>query len=170
MVLVCGFGLYILFQSKTHVKWVKAVPPPEPLVLLKAGGNEAILAQSEAGNLYKFSFYPNYDWEKVSELSVNPPDMKNCAQGDDNAVNPPGKVKSRVSVSCVYAELRYHSELALLESGEVWYLEGADNSYADIGRGLVSVLIPIACVPGALLIALGLVLLFVQMMKKKQTA
>ena len=167
MMLVCGFGLYTLFQTRTVTKWVKAAPPPEPLASLKVENDWALIAESETGNLYQFSFYPNYEWKKVTEPAAKPPEALHCSQGEDTITNPPGKVKSRVSLNCIEAEVGFHSELALLENGEVWYLEGADNSYVTLGRIFVGILIPIACVPGALVIALGLVLLFVQMMKKK---
>jgi len=167
LILVCGFSYFQLLQPGMGIKWVKTSPPQEPLVYLKLGENGELIGQTAEGNLYEFSVYPNHTWQKVDQPSGSPPAGKICKPGNsDNSKvnNPPGKVKSRVSETCVYVELSYHLELALLENGELWYWERADYAYTQLA--LVSVL-SIGCIVSILIIALGLLLMILQVIKKK---
>lgn len=166
MILVCGYGFYILYQTRTVTEWVKAATPPEPLASLKVEEGLGIFAETETGSLYEFSFYPNYEWNKVTQPDADTPRDFHCTQGEATVPNPPDAIKSHASMDCFHAEVRFHNELALLENGEVWYMEVTDNSYVTLGRIFVGILMPIACVPGILVIVIGLILLIVSMTKK----
>jgi hypothetical protein len=166
--IICGCGYFSLIQPGIGTRWKQEPTPPERVSLLKLGNAGEIIAETTNGNLYEFTYGKNSSWKKVAQPTKVAAIGMDCSPGDANYIvlPPPGKVVSRVSENCVYIESAYHLRVALMDNGAIWSWEYEGYAYTQLA--VISIL-SIACIVGALIIGLGLVLVVIQMMKKKTT-
>lgn len=159
---------YIFELSPTlNRKWVQVSAPIQAPVLLKLGDSGEIIAEIENGGLYEFSLIAEHSWQKVTEPSGEPAVGSFCGPIIDVfyiSSSPPGKVKSQVSESCTVAETGVSLEVALLENGEIWYLETVDNTYARLA---VIILLPIGIIVDAFIFGIGIIFLLIHSNRKK---
>jgi hypothetical protein len=166
MILACGGMYFLLFRTGGETQWAQTSSLPEKPSVLKMGDAGEILAETTAGNLYELTA-SDQTWKKVDQPSGNPAAGNSCALDDSNwSSTPKGKIKSTLSMNCVYAEMGYRFKLVILENGEIWYSESVDNSYMQLVKVVGLPFLTIACAPGALAFIVGLILLIVSKVKK----
>ena len=152
MSLVIGIAFFSVLRPGITTRWKQEQAPPEQATLLKLGINGEILAQTPGGNLYEMTS----GWKSVTGPTENTEMGGLCYSGDANhylILPPPGKVISRVTNYCVATESGYHTEVVLLENGEVWSWRIERGGYTGL---LLVVMLGIALVLGAPLLLIGL--------------
>jgi len=155
---VCSVGYLTLFRPGIGTRWKQEPAPPEALLRLTLGGAGEVIGYASSGSIYELN-YGNYgnssSWQKVTDPSGVAAIGEGCETGNSNriVVPPPGKVKSRVSESCVYIESAYHLEVALLDNGEIWSWEHESYAYTNL---LIIFIVFIAFVIGVLILLTGM--------------
>jgi hypothetical protein len=164
--LIVVWAYFALSHPRLSTKWKQEPLPPEPVSELRLGDAGEILARTQGGDLYEYVYEPQSPWIKVSNPSGVPSLGMDCYPDEaKNTFGPPGKVKSQLSEACVYNESVRYLTFVLLENGEVWSWQ--HEVYAYTQMALIPVLC-LSCIPGGLILLLGLGLMAYQ--KRKRTS
>ena len=153
LVFVCGY--FSLASPGIGTRWRQEPSPAKSISRLSLGGAGEVLAQSADGTVYELTYGTPSSWRQVTRPSGKPAIGTTCStdHGRYLVFPPPGKVASRVSLNCVYIELGYHFEVALLEEGGIWTWMNVSYVYTDL---LIMAVLLTALVAGILIILSGL--------------
>jgi len=140
--------------------WKQLPTPPSRPVEVVAAGEAYLYIQADSGNIY-------YCWIKTPEKCWEPADkpeeriIQNSAgtlneTSNAPASNPPGEVKSMISIAYNHMGTEVEVHYAVLNDGSVWVLtKNADQYESSFASGLFLTLAIIPALLGLLVIYLG---------------